>query len=252
MSKRILFELKRSFLFRAVLLGVAFLVMFHASVFFPSKCEAGVAGDGSLIPAMSCDDRKIFYRYLGAAKRYIEFGSGGSTYQAALRPNIQEIVVVEADSAWVQQLSTYDAVQKAIQAGRLQMNFINISSAPGDWSFPADESRKEHWPEYAGMIERFPVNHFDTVLVDGRFRVYVALLVHKFISRDAALLIHDYGERRSARKFLIRKFGNNTGYGAVEQFYDVIETGTSLFVFRKKEGVDVPEDTLSMYKWQPA
>jgi len=51
-------------------------------------------------PHMSRDDMLMFYRYLAKSKSYFEFGSGGSTYQASIRDNIQRIVSVESDFEW--------------------------------------------------------------------------------------------------------------------------------------------------------
>ena len=54
-----------------------------------------------MIPELSANDMKMFYRYLDKATIYFEYGSGGSTYQANLRPNIQKIYTVESDKTWI-------------------------------------------------------------------------------------------------------------------------------------------------------
>ena len=59
-----------------------------------------------MIPELSANDIKMYYRYLDKATVYFEYGSGGSTYQANLRPNIQKIYTVESDKTWINQLNS--------------------------------------------------------------------------------------------------------------------------------------------------
>lgn len=59
-----------------------------------------------MIPELSENDMKMFYRYLDKATVYFEYGSGGSTYQANLRPNIQKIYTVESDKTWMNKLKS--------------------------------------------------------------------------------------------------------------------------------------------------
>jgi hypothetical protein len=49
-------------------------------------------------PVTSPCDQSLFYRYLTRVKTYFEFGSGGSTAQAALR--VSKIISVESDARW--------------------------------------------------------------------------------------------------------------------------------------------------------
>lgn len=49
-----------------------------------------------MIPELGVNDMKMFYRYLDKATVYFEYGSGGSTYQANLRPNIQKFIPLRA------------------------------------------------------------------------------------------------------------------------------------------------------------
>ena len=42
-------------------------------------------------PSLAKNDKIMFYKYLNSAKVYFEYGSGGSTYQAAMKNNISKI-----------------------------------------------------------------------------------------------------------------------------------------------------------------
>lgn len=57
-----------------------------------------------MIPHMSSNDLLMFYKYLNNTKIYFEYGSGGSTYQASIRSNIQKIYTVESDLEWINNL----------------------------------------------------------------------------------------------------------------------------------------------------
>lgn len=59
-----------------------------------------------MIPELSENDMKMFYRYLDKATVYFEYGSSGSTYQANFRPNIQKIYTVESDKTWIKQIKS--------------------------------------------------------------------------------------------------------------------------------------------------
>jgi hypothetical protein len=59
-----------------------------------------------MIPELSENDVKMFYRYLDNSTVYFEYGSGGSTYQANLKPNIQKIYTVESDKTWMDKLNS--------------------------------------------------------------------------------------------------------------------------------------------------
>ena len=51
-------------------------------------------------PMLSKQDKAMFYRHLDRTRVYFEYGSGGSTYQASIRPNIKKIYSVESDIEW--------------------------------------------------------------------------------------------------------------------------------------------------------
>jgi hypothetical protein len=73
-------------------------------------------------PHINSLDKILFYKYLDKATNYMEFGSGGSTYQASLRPNIKSITVVESDLGWI------NIVNSKISHPSIKFNYIDIES----------------------------------------------------------------------------------------------------------------------------
>lgn len=55
-------------------------------------------------PALSINDKEMFYRYLKNINVFFEYGSGGSTYQASITQNIETIYSVESDIQWQEKL----------------------------------------------------------------------------------------------------------------------------------------------------
>ena len=53
-----------------------------------------------MIPHFAKNDLQMFYKYLDNCTNYLEFGSGGSTYQASIRKNIKKIISFESDKDW--------------------------------------------------------------------------------------------------------------------------------------------------------
>jgi len=71
-------------------------------------------------------DKIMFYRYLDKSSFYFEYGSGGSTYQASIRPNIQRIISVESDIEW------HNTLKNKI-AKNVEFVYCDMKTKPNDW-----------------------------------------------------------------------------------------------------------------------
>ncbi len=168
---------------------------------------------------MNSAETEMLYRYLDRATHYFEFGSGGSTYQAALRPNIKTITSVESDAQWVEKIRTA-LTELPSRDPAPQLRFLTTQFATTDHGNPVPGSSEEHRLAYAKFIEGYSP---DLVFVDGRFRVSCCLQAWDRLLADGVLLIHDYDRK---------------GYHVIEEFYDQIERVDTLVAFRKKETID--------------
>ena len=86
-------------------------------------------------PFLSENDEKMFYKHLNNAKIYFEYGSGGSTYQASIRDNIQKIYSVESDIQWQTKL------KRSIKKENIVYIFNEMDTRPNNWG----ESRGERY-----------------------------------------------------------------------------------------------------------
>ena len=174
-------------------------------------------------------DKELFYRYLNAATNYFEFGSGGSTVQASLRPNIQRIYSVESDSAW------YTKVKSSLQKEGVQLMLVDLHTNGGSWGHPGRTCTNEEKIRYSDSIWAIglPASQaLDLILIDGRFRVACALKAFSVISDSCVVLFDD--------------FLNRPQYHIVLQFYEVVEQTTDKLMtrLRKKPGVARPSSEL--------
>jgi hypothetical protein len=171
---------------------------------------------------MSSAERNMFEKFASRARLYLEFGCGGST-EIIVRTKASRIVSVESDKAWIDQLAQKPELETAIKAKRL--HFVHADIGPvKDWGAPADRSAVDRWPRY--FLAPFEKNSydFDTVLIDGRFRVACALACHAFLKESAIVMMHDYRSR--------------DGYSEIEKFYEIVDSAENIFAFRKKAKVN--------------
>jgi len=108
-------------------------------------------------------------RQLGREMRAFEWGSGGSTVFLARR--LREVVSVEHDAAW-----------HALVAERLRREGLTSCryelieprpAPPGGTQFGSGQrgSTELCFEQYVRAIERYPEQHFDLVMIDGRARM---------------------------------------------------------------------------------
>ncbi|OHT14810.1 hypothetical protein TRFO_14735 [Tritrichomonas foetus] len=175
-----------------------------------------------LEPAMEgVKDKPLFYRYLDKARRFFEFGSGGSTYQAAKRGIF--IYSVESDVKWHQK------IQNDFGGNYKNIVFLTVDlHSDGNWGTPGPDTTINDWVKYSRAYKR--EYHCDTFLIDGRFRVACALNIFTEIDDDTIVIIHD--------------FFNRPKYHVILDFYDIVEKGTVTVVLRKKQGIQPPSREL--------
>ena len=149
---------------------------------------------------MSTDELKEYMKLLVFARKYLEWGAGGSTVVASWvasylgRP---EVRVVDSSKGFLGSLKKANThIDRAERQGLLRMQYGNIG-ALSEWGNPSgwtNRTRPVRLQQSLNYVER---NHnetccFDLVLVDGRFRS--ACLMHAFslISGPRAIvMVHD-------------------------------------------------------------
>ncbi len=180
-------------------------------------------------------DKKMFYRYLNNSKNYFEFGSGGSTYQAAIRPNIQNIYSVESDKTW------HLIIKKKLgNYSKITFLYNEMETLPRTWGYPGLKSTPSQWINYSDKIIKLNKNlskNINLVLIDGRFRVACCLKCFNIINNKCFIAFDDFLNRKQ--------------YHIVLKYYDIIEktSNNRMVILKKKPNIkSIPNELLKKYE----
>ena len=171
------------------------------------------------------NDKKLFYKYLDNASKYLEFGSGGSTFQAAIRPNITQIISVESDIGWISKIKENLPADKQID-----FRYIDLKPVQNTWGYPGPFCTTENKILYSNVICDI-TDKLDLILIDGRFRVACCLKCFNKISDECIIAFDDFLDRPQ--------------YHIVLDYYEIVEkTNNNSLVFLKKKAASGPEEEL--------
>ena len=186
-------------------------------------------------PSFAKNDLEMFYKYLDKASVYLEFGSGGSTYQASLKPNIKKIISVESDKLW------YELVKKNVKHNNFCYHLIDLKCEPNKWGYPSgicDKNIYKKYSDIANSLNKDVSNKIDLILIDGRFRVACALKCHKIMNNNCYLVFDD---------FLNRKY-----YHIILNYFSIVEkTQDERMVILKKKNISIPIDIIKKFENVP-
>ncbi len=164
-------------------------------------------------PLLPIKEKELFYKYLKNARNYLEYGSGGSTYQASIAPNIKNIVSVESDKLWYHKMN--DLIKD-----KLKYYYIELNARPNTYGFPIN-AEPIMMEKYSSIIKKYKKYQFDLILIDGRFRVACALICHSYINNNCKVIVDDIKDRPY--------------YNEIYNYYDKIEEAGRMVVFIKKQ-----------------
>jgi hypothetical protein len=172
-----------------------------------------------LQPRMSAPEISLFRESLAGVRNYFEFGVGGSTVaawkyctEAGIEPTFYG---VDTDVAWIEKVRH----MLGAPAG-LHLEHVDLGPV-GSWGYPVhSRPNSDAWPRYPLGITRCPhPEHFDLILIDGRFRVACVIQTLLACSANAKILIHDYSNRPE--------------YHVIEPWVETLAVADTLRLFRK-------------------
>jgi len=186
-------------------------------------------------PWLGTNDKSMFYKYLNKSTTYFEYGSGGSTNQAAIRKNITKIYSVESDYEWHNKLKT---ILK--DYNHIEFIYNEMDTKPNDWGHPGSNSTPEQIINYSNhikLIDEDIQKKIDIVMIDGRFRVSCCLKCFDVISDDCVIIFDD--------------FLNRPQYQVVLDYYEIIEKtqDNRMVILKKKNNINcVPNELIKKYE----
>jgi len=142
-----------------------------------------------------------FIEKLKRSKRYLEYGTGGSTYLAA--QNKVNFICVDSDRFFLNSVKNKIKNSSFLNEGEQKYYYADIGLT-GPWGMPVTfikptRQRLELFKNYSSPPEECQSKTFipDLILVDGRFRVACALKIIKLLANEKAwtLVVDDYFKR---------------------------------------------------------
>jgi hypothetical protein len=190
-----------------------------------------------MIPELSANDMKMFYKYLDKATVYFEYGSGGSTYQANLKPNIQKIYTVESDKTWMNKLKS-----QIKNDSKITYIYNEMGTKPNTWGYPSGRCLKTSLVNYSEHLRNLAIEErrkIDLVMIDGRFRVACCLKCFDIINEGCYIIFDDFLHRKKYHIILV--------------YYEIVEKTEDkrMVVLRKKNNVSIPDDLIKKYELIP-
>ena len=190
-----------------------------------------------MIPELRANDVKMFYRYLDNSTVYFEYGSGGSTYQANLKPNIQKIYTVESDKTWMDKLNSV-----ITNNSKITYIYNEMGTKPHTWGYTSGRCLKTDLINYSEHMRNLSIEErskIDLVMIDGRFRVACCLKCFDIINDECYIIFDDFLNRKN--------------YHVVLDYYDIIEKTEDkrMVVLRKKNNVSIPDELIKKYELIP-
>ena len=183
-------------------------------------------------------DVPMFYKYLDKSTSYFEFGSGGSTYQAALRKNIKTIYSVESDAEWHNKLKA-----QLKKYNHIQYLFRDLETPGNKWGYPGKKCPNTKKKAYSHRIYQLTPEEkkkIDLILIDGRFRVACALKSFNVMSDNCVIAFDDFTVRPH--------------YHIVLDYFDIVEKSPSnhmVMLKKKKNCKPVPPELIMKYELIP-
>jgi hypothetical protein len=147
-----------------------------------------------IAPMMQSGEVDFLAHRLSQAKRYLEFGAGGSTF-LALKLGVPKVYSVESSADWLKEMRYRPEIPAAEQDGRLTFFHADIGPTK-ELGFPVDDAAAKKWPAYYRDVwPKIEPATIDTVLIDGRFRVACALAAIAHCGTATSIMIHDFWDR---------------------------------------------------------
>ncbi|WGV16065.1 hypothetical protein [Fuscovulum ytuae] len=126
------------------------------------------------------------------ARTILEYGSGGSTIEAAQSPGTT-VFSVESDASWVGMMKEWFSFSPP--KGTVHLHHVDIGPTK-EWGYPINDAKWRAFIDYPFSVWTRPdFQHPDVILIDGRFRVGCFLAVANKIQKKTRILFDDYADR---------------------------------------------------------
>lgn len=187
----------------------------HAGVQHPLSFDQDL--HNATVTSMNLVEGLELLKHMRMARRYLEWGSGGSTVLASWltllhsahaysqQSSLEELVSIESSDLFVKGLiQRHRPIQRAVAKGSLNYIIAHVGPTKA-WGHPAvwtgSNAQREMWlQQYVAAVP--PASCcFDTIVVDGRFREACSLHALLLSHENTTLLVHDNGGVNDRRPY---------------------------------------------------
>jgi hypothetical protein len=210
-----------------IIILIILIILYLVFLLYNKKTDEYMEHMEPMLPPL---EKELYYKYLNKATNYLEYGSGGSTYNAVLKNNIKKIVSVESDKDW------YNKMNNMINNNKLIYKYIELNAKPNNYGYP-ENVPFNIMKLYPSVIEEYKYINFDLILIDGRFRVACALICFKYIDNNCFMIVDD---------IIGRDY-----YNEIYNYYDKIESAGRMVIFKKKYINNPSEELINKYVNDP-
>ncbi|PRW50975.1 hypothetical protein C2E21_5537 [Chlorella sorokiniana] len=186
--------------------------------------STGLQDDGFIMPLFTARELLTLQYYVRGAERYLEWGSGTSTF--IVGPMAKRSWSVDNHKPWCEMMQKDKVALKFWQAEGV-LHYTCVDTGPTEqFGMPGPGVPLDQKKRYPDVVDTFGQPHYDAVLVDGRYRVACALKALPYLTDASVVLVHDWEERREL-------------YGKpLLQFYETAEQVDRLMVLRRRTAWD--------------
>lgn len=130
----------------------------------------------------------LILRHLDNKQTYLEYGSGGSTYNYPRF--VKHAVSIEHDRDWCEKVKENLAVRPKLSHVDYRCSYVD-EGFRGYKIGGKTEGDYVMFKEYIDQIDQAGYDLYDIVLIDGRARVDCSIKVLSYITNQTAVFIHD-------------------------------------------------------------
>lgn len=142
-------------------------------------------------------EQNLFQTVLLNTSNFQTFGVNAMTVQALSVKNIKNFQAIDCSRKWLYEFKQKPEVLLATAAGTLNVTHVDIGDVT-DFGLPLETDNQANWKRYSDIGYEFrPTLWWDTVLIDGRFRIatFLKVLLKVYLTgrqAETKLLFHDY------------------------------------------------------------
>jgi hypothetical protein len=184
--------------------------------------------------AMDGQEQTLFKSFVDLSTRYLEFGSGGSTWLAC-QTKKEWVISIDSSLEWLNNVG--DATNGA--STKPVLLHVDIGKLR-EWGYPVDREKESTWADYHELVWQRPESKTaDLYFIDGRFRVacFVQCVLHA--APGAFIAIHD--------------FENRPHYHPVRTVAREIARANNMSIFQRPARIDLDaaQQLLQKYRLEP-